>query len=59
LMFSDFGWAGDRDTFDFDDALISVGAGVSLLDGLIRLDGAYGLRDPKGFRVDFYLDAIL
>jgi hypothetical protein len=33
--------------------------GVSLLDGLLRLDGARGLRDPKGFRLDFYLDAIL
>lgn len=21
--------------------------------------GGYGLRDPKGFRLDFYLDAIL
>jgi hypothetical protein len=58
-LFSDVGWAGDRDRIRFDDALYSVGAGVSILDGLIRMDGAYGLRDPKGFRLDLYLDAIL
>ena len=36
-----------------------VGAGASFLDGLIRIDGGYGLRSPGGFRLDLYLDAIL
>ena len=58
-LFSDAAWAGDRRAIDLDEALYSIGVGVSLLDGLLRLDGARGLRDPKGFRLDFYLDAIL
>ena len=58
-LFSDLAWAGDRDVIRFDDALYSIGVGVSILDGLIRMDSAYGLRDPRGFRFDFYLDAIL
>jgi len=58
-LFSDIAWAGDGSAIDLDDAFYSVGAGASLLDGLIRLDGAWGLRDPKGFRLDLYLDAIL
>lgn len=58
-IFYDIGWAGDRDSIYFDDAFYSIGAGLSILDGLIRFDGAYGLKDPKGFRLDLYLDAIL
>jgi hypothetical protein len=58
-LFSDWAWAGDRDAIRLDDALGSVGAGISILDGLIRFDGSWGIRDPKGFRVDLYLDAIL
>ena len=59
LIFSDLAWAGDRDAIDLDDALYSIGSGVSLLDGLLRLDAAYGIRDPGGFRLEFYLGAIL
>jgi hypothetical protein len=58
-VFYDLAWAGDRSAYDFDEAFYSVGAGTSLLDGLVRLDAGWGLRDPKGFRLDFYLDAIL
>ena len=58
-VFSDLAWAGDRDVISFDDALYSIGVGLSLLDGLVRMDAAYGLRDPRAFRLDFYLDAIL
>lgn len=58
-LFSDLAWAGDRDLVRFDDALYSVGAGLSILDGLIRADGSYALRAPKGFRFDLYLDGIL
>lgn len=59
LLFSDVAWAGDRDAIDLDDAFYSIGVGASLIDGLIRLDAAYGIRDPGGFRLDFYLDAIM
>ena len=58
-LFSDFGWAGDRGAIDLDDGFYSLGAGISLIDGLIRLDGGYGMRAPKRFRLDFYLDAVL
>jgi outer membrane translocation and assembly module TamA len=57
-LFSDAGWVGpDLDDFDEADALLSVGVGVSVLDGLIRLDVARGLRAPERTRWDFYLDA--
>ena len=59
-MFTDFGWAGPRDTFDWDDMLYGVGIGASLLDGLIRMDLSHGLRGPgRQFRLDLYLDALL
>ena len=58
-LFSDLGWAGDRDRIRWDDALYSAGAGVSILDGLIRLDSAWGLKAPRDFRFDVYLDQIL
>ena len=57
--FSELGWAGERDLFDMDDALVSIGLGLSIADGLIRVDGGWGLRAPEGFRLDLYLDAIL
>lgn len=57
--FSDAGWAGERDALDPDDALVSAGAGISALDGLIRLDLARALREPRGWRVELYVDAIL
>ncbi|HUF75114.1 MAG TPA: hypothetical protein VMM35_02500, partial [Longimicrobiales bacterium] len=59
VLFSDVGWAGDRPDVRFDDALHSIGAGISILDGLIRIDGAWGLRSPRDFRLDVYLDQIL
>lgn len=58
-VFSDGGWAGEWRTLDGDDALISLGAGASVLDGLIRIDIARGIRAPKGWRLELYLDAIL
>lgn len=59
VLFSDAGWAGDRDAWDFDPPLLSVGAGASVLDGLIRLDVSRALRSPTGWRVDLYLDGSL
>ncbi len=57
--FSDAGWAGERDAVDLDDGLVSVGGGVSALDGLIRLDLARALREPVGWRLELYVDAVL
>jgi len=57
--FFDYAWAGDASTFSLGDGFYSVGGGLSLVDGLLRLDVGYGLRDPRDVRIDFYLDAIL
>jgi hypothetical protein len=58
-IFTDWGWAGDRSDIQRVDQRWAVGAGASLLDGLVRVDLARGLRAPRGWRVDMHLDAIL
>lgn len=57
--FSDVGWAGARGAFGFDRPLWSVGGGVSVLDGLFRIDLARALRSPTGWRLELYMDAPL
>ena len=58
--FYDVGWVDPASlTPPWRDAFDSVGLGLSVLDGLVRMDGAYGLDGPGGFRLEFYLDAIL
>ncbi len=57
--FSDVGWAGPRDSFSKGKPLLSVGAGISVLDGILRLDVARGLREPKGWAASLYFDAAL
>ena len=59
VLFSDAGWAGARDSWRFDPPLLSAGVGASFLDGLVRLDLSRAIRDPKGWRVDLYLDGSL
>ncbi len=58
-LFSDVAWAGESESYRFEDALYSVGVGLSLADGLVRMDSAWGLRQPRAYRFDLYLDAIL
>jgi hypothetical protein len=58
-VFSDWGWAGDREDIRMADQRWAIGAGASLLDGLIRLDLAHGLRSPRGWRLDLHLDSVL
>ncbi|HUF12768.1 MAG TPA: hypothetical protein VMN78_06705 [Longimicrobiales bacterium] len=58
-LFSDAGWAGRRDDFAAQDALVSVGAGFTVLDGLLRVDVARALRAPTAWRLHLYLDALL
>lgn len=55
-LFSDLGWAGPREAFGSGRPLLSAGAGVTLLDGMIRFDIARALREPTGWRVDLTLD---
>jgi hypothetical protein len=57
--FSDVGWAGPRDEFRNGKPLLSVGAGFSIMDGILRFDVARGLREPRGWGVSLYFDAAL
>ncbi|MES2123868.1 MAG: BamA/TamA family outer membrane protein [Gemmatimonadota bacterium] len=59
IAFGDLGWAGDRRDFGSGRALAGAGAGVSLLDGLVRIDLARALRAPTGWRLEFYFDGAL
>jgi hypothetical protein len=43
---------------DLDDALYSAGAGLAVIDGILRIDGAWQLESPHDFRLDIYLDQI-
>ena len=59
VLFGDIGWAGDRRSWrDIGTPLSGVGAGVSILDGLVRFDVARGLQPvgQRGWRVDAYLE---
>jgi hypothetical protein len=58
-LFSDMAWAGSRNTFESDGALLSAGAGLSLLGGLVRLDLARALRSPTGWKLHFYFNGVL
>lgn len=61
IAFGDFGAAGDRGDLSLEDPFISVGGGISVLDGLLRADLARGVQGPGPLRWQFllYLDALL
>ena len=59
VLFTDVGGAGPRDHLSLAKSLAGVGAGVSFLDGLVRVDVTRAVRSPTGWRVDFYSDAAL
>ena len=50
--FFDAGWVNNAgtDKFDFDDAYPSIGAGIGLVDRLVRLEVSWPLRDIAGER---------
>ena len=59
VVFGDIGWAGDRTSWrEIGTPLSGVGAGFSILDGLVRFDVARGLQpvSARGWRVDAYLE---
>ena len=58
-LFSDVGWAGDRSDWSFDAPRWSAGVGVSLLEGVLRLDLARALREPTGWGLSLSLDGAL
>jgi hypothetical protein len=57
--FADFGWAGPRDAFGTEGYRAAVGAGLSILDGLFRLDFAKAVHGGNDFWVDLYADGLM
>ena len=57
VLFSDAGWAGSHENLRTDPWLLSAGVGMSLMDGIVRLDLARALKRPTGWRLIAYLDA--
>jgi hypothetical protein len=58
VIFTDFGWAGDRNAWkSIGIPMSGVGAGFSLLDGLVRFDVARGINPDRMWRVDTYIEA--
>ncbi len=59
-LFGDTGWAGSADDFNSRDILFGIGVGMSILDGVVRIDLSQGLREPRsGIRIEAHVDAIL
>ena len=58
VLFGDVGWAGDRRTWrDIGQPMSGAGAGITILDGLIRFDVARGITPKPGqWRVDAYVE---
>ena len=58
VVFADLGWAGDRRNWrSIGLPMSGVGAGTSILDGLIRFDVARGINPDRQWRVDTYIEA--
>jgi hypothetical protein len=58
VIFSDFGWAGDRTNWkSIGLPLSGAGAGISIMDGLVRFDVARGINPERAWRVDTYIEA--
>jgi hypothetical protein len=58
VLFYDVGWAGDRRLFDAPGTpMQGAGIGASILDGVLRLDLAKGIRPVSGWRAEMYIEA--
>ncbi|MBA3672733.1 MAG: hypothetical protein H0W68_12030 [Gemmatimonadaceae bacterium] len=58
VLFGDIGWAGSRREWSRIGVPMSgAGVGLSILDGLVRLDVARGINPVRGTRVDAYVEA--
>ncbi len=59
IAFTDTGWAGPRDDLLAGGAAWSAGVGAGLLDGLVRVDLARGIRPDAGWRLHLSLDGMM
>ncbi len=59
VIFSDVGRAGPRQSISLAHPLTGIGAGVSFVDGLLRIDFTRATQSPTGWRLDIYSDAAL
>jgi hypothetical protein len=58
VIFGDFGWAGDRRNWSKIGLPMSgAGAGMSIMDGLLRFDVARGINPERQWRIDTYVEA--
>lgn len=57
-LFADAAWAGDRNAFGSGGPAVAVGTGISLLDGLLRVDLARGVRRGDDWRLHLYSDGL-
>ncbi len=59
-LFGDAGWAGTAGGYRSGDILVGIGAGVTVLDGVLRVDLSRGLGEPRGgIRIEAHVNAIL
>jgi hypothetical protein len=59
VIFTDFGWAGDRASWkNIGRPMSGVGVGLSILDGLLRFDVGRGIHPRRQWRVDAYLEGL-
>jgi serine-type D-Ala-D-Ala carboxypeptidase/endopeptidase len=58
-LFTDAAAAQSRDGVIASGPLVSIGGGVREMTGLVRLDVAYGLQAPGGWRVHFHTDQLV
>ena len=57
VVFYDVGWAGSRESWRNPGRPLSgAGAGVSLLDGMVRVDLSRGIAPRQEWRFDLYLE---
>lgn len=59
VAFGDAGWAGPRDAFGTEGWSASVGAGFSVMDGILRFDLAHAVRGDDGWFLHIYTDALM
>ncbi len=57
--FGDAAWAGGRDAFGTQGWKASLGVGLSLLDGILRVDLGRGVRGGDAWRLHIYADGLM